>query len=238
MFKSVRICISFVAILSAGSLTANAEFLKDTTVSMPAFPGGTAGLSAYISSYHPSKPITTTDTATLIMDIDPQTGHLAAIHPSSKTDVIMELAGYMIKMPAWEPGKRGGQSANSQTIILVVLKQGQTAELLTDTISYNLAPSFKGGDQALNNYLSKRVRFTKAAKKAGAQGTVVVSFIIKADGTLDKITTPGPLLGYGLEEATVEIIKNMPAWNPGYQNGKPVSVQISLPINYSIEYSE
>lgn len=98
-------------------------------------------------------------------------------------------------------------------------------------------PSFPRGERALLNYLKNHIRYPEAARKDGAEGTVVVQFIVGADGHIDHVKSVGSLKGHGLEQEAIRVVKAMPAWIPGSQNGHPVTVQYNLPVRFSLHDS-
>ena len=95
-------------------------------------------------------------------------------------------------------------------------------------------PSFKGGQQNLNNYLATTIKYPKAARDSNIQGTVYVTFIVKADGKIDNAKIKRGIGGLCNEEA-LRVVKNMPDWIPGKQNGKNVDVSYTLPIKFKLK---
>jgi periplasmic protein TonB len=87
-------------------------------------------------------------------------------------------------------------------------------------------PEYPGGEEALYAYLKKSLRYPP-----GKQGKVFVGFIIEADGSLNDI---GILKGSDplLDQEALRVVNEMPSWKPGQQDGKPVRVRYSLPINF------
>lgn len=96
-------------------------------------------------------------------------------------------------------------------------------------------PSFPGGESALMKYLSKHINYPSRARENNIQGTVVVQFVVNTDGTIVDVTTVGRKKGGGLEEEAIRVVKGMPKWTPGKQNGRAVRVQYSLPIRFTLQ---
>ena len=94
-------------------------------------------------------------------------------------------------------------------------------------------PEFPGGTAALMKYLRKNVKFPPIAQENGIQGRVYVEFVVNKDG---KIVDVKILKGVdrSLDEEALRVVRNMPAWNPGQQRGKPVRVSYRLPINFTL----
>ncbi len=94
-------------------------------------------------------------------------------------------------------------------------------------------PVPKGGLDAFYKFLGDKIKYPNAAKEAGTQGRVILQFVVEKDGSLTDIKVmrePGNGLG---EEAT-RVLKLAPRWTPGVQNGKPVRVQYTIPVNFSL----
>ncbi|MVN20031.1 TonB family protein [Mucilaginibacter arboris] len=93
-------------------------------------------------------------------------------------------------------------------------------------------PTFPGGQAAFGNYLSKAIRYPKEAKDQKTQGRVIVSFIVEKDGKLNNIKVLRDI-GGGCGEEAIRVLSESPDWIPGTQNGKPVRVAYTMPINFS-----
>ena len=94
-------------------------------------------------------------------------------------------------------------------------------------------PEPAGGMQKFYDYLGKKIQYPSAAKEAGTHGKVILQFVVEKDGSLTDIKVlrePGNGLG---EEAT-RVMKLAPKWKPGVQNGKPVRVQFTIPVNFTL----
>jgi len=97
-------------------------------------------------------------------------------------------------------------------------------------------PEFPGGQDSLNSYLIQNLVYPDSAQKNGIQGKVFIGFIVETDGTISNVKIVGnKTYGYGLEEEGLRVINMMPNWTPGTQNGKPVRVKFTLPINFKIQ---
>jgi len=104
----------------------------------------------------------------------------------------------------------------------------------TEFIHAEVMPEFTGGDDALFRYLGKNMRYPQAAQRAGIEGTVVVTFVVAPNGAITKAEVVKGL-GYGTDEEALRVINNMPAWQPGRQNGRAVPVRYTIPIRFSLK---
>ncbi|MEB0303129.1 energy transducer TonB, partial [Mucilaginibacter sp. 5C4] len=41
-------------------------------------------------------------------------------------------------------------------------------------------------------------------------------------------------IGSGCDEEAIRVLKRSPRWKPGIQNGRPVRVQYSIPVNFTL----
>lgn len=95
-------------------------------------------------------------------------------------------------------------------------------------------PEYKGGLEALGNYLGRKMNYPSAARSAGVEGTVVVTFVVGRQGDIEDVKVLKGL-GFGTDEEAVRVIKSMPRWTPGKQNGIPVAVRYTLPIKFALK---
>lgn len=96
------------------------------------------------------------------------------------------------------------------------------------------APSFPGGMANIGKYIGKNLKYPTQARDAGIQGRVIVSFIVEKDGSVTDVKVLQGI-GNGCDEEAIRVIKLMPPWTPGKQNGKPVRVQYNLPIAFRLD---
>ncbi len=93
-------------------------------------------------------------------------------------------------------------------------------------------PEYKGGIEALVSYFGQNLSYPQEAREKKLTGTVFVSFIVNPDGSIGNPTVLKGI-GSGCDEEALRVIRSMPAWNPGMQNGQPVAVKYSMPIKFS-----
>lgn len=82
-------------------------------------------------------------------------------------------------------------------------------------------------------FIESNFNVPQEAFARGISGTVYVSFIIDADGAVREAKVERGVPGcQACDEEAVRVIKLMPRWNPGFQNGRPVAVRYSIPIKF------
>lgn len=95
-------------------------------------------------------------------------------------------------------------------------------------------PEFPGGGElALFKYLSKELEYPALAKDAGLEGIVIIGFVIEVDGTISNVRTLRSVHS-SLDQEAIRVIKKMPAWTPGVQNGRSVRVSFTVPIKFNL----
>lgn len=98
-------------------------------------------------------------------------------------------------------------------------------------------PEFPGGKEALKSYVASSIKYPAEAEKAGIQGRVHTAFIVEKDGCVTgarAMTSVDPQL----DAEAIRIIRNMPKWSPGMQDGKPVRVKYLVPVTFRLDSSD
>ena len=112
-----------------------------------------------------------------------------------------------------------------------VVKTAPPEEILTFVESM---PEFPGGHPAFLKYFSEKFVYPTLARETGIQGRVSLSFIVEKSGELTDIKAVKGI-GGGVEAEAILILKSMPRWKPGNQNGNLVRVRMNLPIMVCLE---
>lgn len=98
-------------------------------------------------------------------------------------------------------------------------------------------PEFPGGTTALFDFINKNVKYPKSARDKGIEGRVFVQFVVEKDGSLSSLKV---LRGVSddINAEALRVVKLMPKWKPGMQEGKPVRVQYVLPFKFQLSGNE
>ncbi len=121
----------------------------------------------------------------------------------------------------------------------VEVKEQVIAEPVVDDEPVSIAmveqkPSFPGGEAAMYAWLSDNIVYPPAASEEGIQGRVVVEFVVGKDGSITNarvVRTRHP----ALDKEALRVIKAMPNWIPGRNNGQPVKVTYTLPVTFKLQ---
>ena len=120
---------------------------------------------------------------------------------------------------------------SSDTMAIEDLRDG--AQYITyDEVE--LKPSFPNGLTALTQWLNENIKYPAEAAKDGVEGRVIVEFVVENDGSINNVRvvqSVDPLL----DKEAVRVVKRMPKWIPGKQNGVVVRVKYSIPITFNLE---
>src|SRR5690606_38298134 len=90
-------------------------------------------------------------------------------------------------------------------------------------------PEFPAGQDAMMKYLSQNIQYPAVAIRNGLSGRVILSFVVDQNGEISDIKVLKPL-GGGTDEEAIRVVKRMPKWRPGKQNGRAVKVKYTLPV--------
>ncbi len=94
-------------------------------------------------------------------------------------------------------------------------------------------PEFPGGIVQFMKWLTRNLRYPSMAQSQRIQGKVVISFIINKDGSIASPTivqSADPLL----DREAMRVIRMMPRWKPGLQDGKPCRTMFAIPVNFQL----
>jgi protein TonB len=95
-------------------------------------------------------------------------------------------------------------------------------------------PEFQGGEDKLREFLSKNIKYPAMARENNISGTVYITFVVEGNGEITNVQSLRGL-GGGLTEEAMRVVKLMPSWTAGKQNGKPVRVQFTLPVKFTLK---
>lgn len=215
-------------------------------VALPQFPGGDSAMFSFINQHVAIKTIVQNrvvhDTVYAGFQVAAD-GSLSDIHvmPERKLDAEIDSAVlHAIQVfPIWKPGTCNGnfQIVNVSISLRIHLDSGDAQHFVfsseNSTIFYEVMPIYPGGDAAFAQYISSNVRYPSRERKKGIEGTVYVYFIVGKDGNISGVKSVRNVPnGPGLTEEAIRVISTMPKWTPGFMNGRPVKVSMTVPIRF------
>ncbi len=94
-------------------------------------------------------------------------------------------------------------------------------------------PTFPGGESEMNAYISKSLKYPVTAQENGIQGRVTIRFVVTASGEISDVKVMRGI-DPACDREAVRVVKSMPKWVPGKQNGRNVAVYFTLPIIFRL----
>ncbi len=147
-------------------------------------------------------------------------------------------------MPKWRPGKQNGQRVKvyfTQPITFTLEDNitsppppGGNSDTGKKQMIYTYAEGMPSPGYDFNGYLQHNLHYPQEARKAHITGKVIVKFVVSETGAIEKVTVLKGI-GAGCDEEAARVIREMPTWKPGTQNGKPVKVYFTQPINFNLD---
>jgi len=221
----------------------------------PEFDNGLTSFSAFLGRniYYPETEqennIQGKVLTTFIVEKD---GTLSHIHISSTPSVgLAEESLRVLRLsPKWNPGTNGGKPVRVKYTMPINFTLGQQDRLALKEIkegnaTYVNAPSgkayvhleqspeFPGGPAQFTKFLEKYISYPEIDRMNNTMGKVFISFIVESDGSLtniESIRAPSK----SLAKEGIRVLKLSPKWKAGMQDGKPVRVQYTVPINFTL----
>ena len=94
-------------------------------------------------------------------------------------------------------------------------------------------PQFPGGEAALMKYIRDNMQYPSIAQENGIQGRVVVRFVVSKDGSVRDVTVMRGV-DPSLDKEAIRVVKSLPNFIPGKQNGHAVNVYYILPVSFRL----
>lgn len=97
----------------------------------------------------------------------------------------------------------------------------------------DIMPTFSGGDSELRKFLASNLKYPTIAAENGVEGRVVIRFVVGIDGSISDVEITHSL-NPSCDREALRVIKSMPAWIPGTQDGIKVPVYFTLPVIFKL----
>lgn len=119
-------------------------------------------------------------------------------------------------------------------VVVVGLFTGEDKK--KSTVIYSVVdeePQFIGGEKEVGKFIAKNIKYPQYAAQHGIQGTVEVAFVIDKEGNVTGAKVMKGVDGT-LDAEAIRVVESMPRWKPGEKSGKPVNVQLRMPISFNL----
>ena len=103
--------------------------------------------------------------------------------------------------------------------------------------SVEVMPEFPGGQAELLKFVAKSIKYPTEAQRRGAQGRVIVKFVVETNGSISNIHVVkgiDPLL----DAEAIRVCTTMPTWAPARQEGKAVRCYYTIPVTFRLVKAE
>jgi protein TonB len=171
------------------------------------------------------------------LDIPPPVKTIIKFLPPKVTDKQIEEEE---KMPTIEEIKENDTGAETtegtgevifEEPVEEVMKEESDEDVIFTVVEQQA--EFDGGFEALAKFIGKNMKYPAQARRMGIEGSVFVSFVVDKEGN---ISDPQVIKGISADcdKEAIRVVKAMPPWKPGKQNGKPVKSRFVLPIKFRL----
>lgn len=141
---------------------------------------------------------------------------------------IMMMADFRLTSDSTE------QAGIRETVIPTATGDTVTVGGYEQTAIYDIVeqmPEFPGGVSAMQEYLRNNLSIPDSIDIGEIQGQAVVGFVVSTDGSLTDVSllrSACPVL----DREAMRLVRAMPRWTPGRQNGRPVRVRYAVPVDF------
>ena len=136
-----------------------------------------------------------------------------------------------ISVKTVEGVKEGGVDIADLQEHKVVIQEEKKPEIFQHV---EVPPTFPGGDKELMKWLQDNMVYPVVAQEQGIQGRVILRFVVGPDGSVGSVEVQRSL-DPSCDKEAIRVVKKMPKWIPGKQNGNPVYVYYTLPVLFKLQ---
>ena len=245
--KRISVILLIALMLPLVALSQDNSTIYRSVEQMHEFPGGAAALMKYIQSHLQYPDSTDVEGRVIVQFVVQADGSIGEVKVVRKVEnALDEEAVRVVKsLPKFTPGRQNGQAVAVWYTLPVSFKrqQGEVRPLDVfdkihfgepqDTTIYRSVeveqmPQFPGGEATLTKYIQSHLQYPDGTD---AEGIVVVQFVVKADGSIGEVKVLRRA-DEALNEEAVRVVKSLPKFTPGRQNGKAVSVWYTFPVSF------
>ena len=136
--------------------------------------------------------------------------------------------------------------ANQQAIMTPtseVVKANAEAQVTDESVpqskkmvykSVEQMPRFPGGEAGLMRYLQSNINYPANAAKNNIGGRVILQFVVEKDGHIGEVKVVRSI-DPEIDAEAVRVVKSLPDFIPGRQDGEPVAVWYTIPVSFKVQ---
>ena len=114
------------------------------------------------------------------------------------------------------------------------IKENCFSYYVKDSLRKDTMPSYPGGEEKMYEFIQDHLRYPDKAKYNQTEGRVLIAFMIDVNGDMKDLYIKKDIGDY-CGESAMYVISQMPKWKPGNQNGKPVNVVYTIPVQFAMQ---
>ncbi|MEO1261498.1 MAG: M56 family metallopeptidase [Bacteroidota bacterium] len=161
-----------------------------------------------------------------------------------------EVLKVVYMMPNWVPGKQRGKAVRTQFNLPVrfkldardvskgseslPLKEVDELPVMATCGELQGEERAQCSNMALFETVYSKIKYPKEAKEKNVEGTVYATFVVEKDGSVTNVVIDKSV-GSGCDEEVKRVVSTMPKWIPGVKDGKPVAVQMVIPVKFKLQ---
>ena len=123
------------------------------------------------------------------------------------------------------------QAVKEQVVVVEEVKEEPKPDQIFQAVEQ--PAEFPGGQAALMKWLSNNIRYPESAQQNGVQGRVIVKFVVEKDGSISNATIAKGV-DKDLDAEALRVVKRMPKWQAGKNNGQAVRSYFTLPVQFKL----
>lgn len=127
----------------------------------------------------------------------------------------------------------GGETGGNVTGTTQVVTFTKPDEIITHGLEE--WPEFPGGDKAFDEFIDDNINYPEPEKEDGIEGIVKVQFVVNKNGSIEQIRISQSSGNRSFDAEALRVVRLMPKYKPGKQNGHAVRVLCVLPIGFEID---
>jgi len=230
LLKAFSVTVLFILLVSAALLSPKKR--DDKQIKPPFVPDTTTFVKP--DDHPPVEPPTTPITP-------PPSNPDAFLKPIVTDDSVLSNLDSTLFMANNNSGSTNGNPKDTGTVDPNIFGTGKENKKPFDDnepidgIDVQEVPEFPGGDEALINFIRKHIYYPEIIKEIGGKGVVDVGFLIDKEGNVENVYVRHGCKYNELNNEAVRVIKMLPAWHPGRQQGVAVKVRMNLPVRFELK---
>ncbi len=198
------------------------------------FPGGQDSLLAWINSnikYPAAAEEVGLEGRVLCNFVIEKDGSISNIEVIESADSLLDAEAIRVlsAMPAWTPGQNeAGEAVRVRnTIPFTFLLDGSRDDV-------DQMPEFPGGIDAYIKFMNDNLKYPVECEKEHIEGRVIIRAVIDEKGNVTNAKVVKPVNEL-LDAEALRVVKAMPKWQPGMNDGKPTAVNYTIPITFALQ---